>query len=773
MFGTYDSTSGLFARTNNNGVVTDTGIDGSWLGTPHRYRIEWTASQVLFYIDGSLVHTANVAITQTMRPVISDFNVGGASVSVDWLHMSPYSSPCSLTSRVFDAGETVVWDAMSWTSELPAGTSLNLSYRLGDTPTPDGTWSGFIPVGSSPASLGSSSRYIQYKADLATTDGTQTPILQEVSFANHAGTDTTPPTITVRTPAPGATGVARDTNVAVTFSEPMDAATITAATFTLRAAGSTSDLPATVTYANGVAILTPTTELDYAITYQVAVASSVADRAGNTLGAADTWSFTTLFQTLEDTSTTDFLAGSGTCKVDPNIGDGAVRLAATVDEGFSGSALPPGWESDVWGTGGSVTVGGGSLTLDYGYARTSQLFSPGHVLEFVATFSNQTATQNEHAGFGYDLNSGSWAIFSTGGASGGTLKARSTGAADTDLGTTYLGSPHRYRIEWGMGQVVYYVDGSQVASHSVSISDNMRPIASDGPDSAILSIDWMLMSPFTPPCAFTSRVFDAGEAVLWDTISWISTVPGNTSLAMRYRSGDTATPDGSWTEFQQVAASGAPLGDVSRYIQYKVDLGTTDTARTPVLEQVSLTYGPRYAVVAVPSGSTTVGAGGGAVLFQVQMTNYTGRSLTPQAWIIVDEDNGPLVVPTRAYPFIIPANSTVTLNLGFNFFASDPTGDYTLTVYMGDTHPVVVSSSSFSMQKTGSVAGVTDGTTRIFDQETGQVWELLSGPTGIGLQRQEATAAVSGGNALAVIGTLLFMLWLSGTHLCRRQSRRM
>ena len=60
MFGTGDTSDTLYARTNNvNGTTTDTLLAGSWLGSPHRYRIEWTASQVLFYIDGSLVHTAN------------------------------------------------------------------------------------------------------------------------------------------------------------------------------------------------------------------------------------------------------------------------------------------------------------------------------------------------------------------------------------------------------------------------------------------------------------------------------------------------------------------------------------------------------------------------------------------------------------------------------------------------------------------------------------------------------------------------------------------
>ena len=256
--------------------------------------------------------------------------------------MSPYSSPCSLTSQVFDAGESVVWDTMSWTSEVPADTSLNLSYRIGNTPTPDGSWSGFVPVGSSPVSLGGSSRYIQYKADLATTDTTRTPILQDVSITSHPGTDTTPPTITDRSPASGATGIARATNVTVTFSEPMNPATITAATFTLRASGAGSDIPATVSYVNGVATLDPDSNLQWGTQYQVTVSATVADLAGNPLGSNEPWSFTTTDQgSLTDTSVADFNYGTvGACYVDDSVGDGALRLSSALNEEFSGITLP-------------------------------------------------------------------------------------------------------------------------------------------------------------------------------------------------------------------------------------------------------------------------------------------------------------------------------------------------------------------------------------------------------------------------------------------------
>ena len=50
-------------------------------------------------------------------------------------------------------------------SSLP-GTGLALSVRMGNSPTPDATWSDFLPLASSGAAIGGASRYIQYQAVL-------------------------------------------------------------------------------------------------------------------------------------------------------------------------------------------------------------------------------------------------------------------------------------------------------------------------------------------------------------------------------------------------------------------------------------------------------------------------------------------------------------------------------------------------------------------------------------------------------------------------------
>ena len=181
LLSTKDTTDTLFARTHTGSSAIDHAIPGTFIGTPHRYRIEWNASSVLFYVDGTLVDTQSVSIAGPLRILASEFNAGGAGLSVDWLRASPYASSGSFTSRVFDAGQSVAWGVLSWTSTTPAGTSVALFARHGDTAVPDVSWTAFASV-SNGGTVGGSSRYVQYRADLSTSDPTQTPVLQDVAI---------------------------------------------------------------------------------------------------------------------------------------------------------------------------------------------------------------------------------------------------------------------------------------------------------------------------------------------------------------------------------------------------------------------------------------------------------------------------------------------------------------------------------------------------------------------------------------------------------------
>jgi hypothetical protein len=103
--------------------------------------------------------------------------------------------------------------------------------------------------------------------------------------------DTTPPTISSRTPAAGATGVAANATVSVTFSEPITAASVTSTTFPVRVTGGAA-VPGTYAVSGSTATFTPSASLAFGTAYTAEVTTGVTDAAGNALGAASSWQFT-------------------------------------------------------------------------------------------------------------------------------------------------------------------------------------------------------------------------------------------------------------------------------------------------------------------------------------------------------------------------------------------------------------------------------------------------------------------------------------------------
>lgn len=99
--------------------------------------------------------------------------------------------------------------------------------------------------------------------------------------------DLTPPTVTSVRPAAGATAVDVGSSIEVSFSEPIDPATVTLSA--LRVDG----VPGIVQASGDGLRLEPSADLEYATTYSATVGASVTDLAGNVIAAPHSWTFTT------------------------------------------------------------------------------------------------------------------------------------------------------------------------------------------------------------------------------------------------------------------------------------------------------------------------------------------------------------------------------------------------------------------------------------------------------------------------------------------------
>jgi hypothetical protein len=105
-----------------------------------------------------------------------------------------------------------------------------------------------------------------------------------------------------------------------------------------------------------------------------------------------------------------------------------------------------------------------------------------------------------------------------------------------------------------------------------------------------VSVDWMRMSAYAASGVYTSPVYDATAAVVWQSASWVADVPTGTSVLVEVRTGTTPTPDATnWTTFQSISSGGSMTG-TSQYAQYRVTLSTTVPNAAPAVKEVVVNF---------------------------------------------------------------------------------------------------------------------------------------------------------------------------------------
>ena len=151
-----------------------------------------------------------------------------------------------------------------------------------------GTQASFVPTGNLSASTVYTGTITTGANDVA---GIALASSYTFSFTTTSAPDLTPPTITSTNPLSGATGVATNKVIAVTFSKALNATTVTSSTFTLKQG--TTAISGTVTYSGSTASFTPSSSLANSTGYTGTITTGVKDVAGNALASNYTFSFTT------------------------------------------------------------------------------------------------------------------------------------------------------------------------------------------------------------------------------------------------------------------------------------------------------------------------------------------------------------------------------------------------------------------------------------------------------------------------------------------------
>ncbi|WP_210420322.1 Ig-like domain repeat protein [Aquisphaera giovannonii] len=234
--------------------------------------------------------------------------------------------------------------------------------------------------------------------------------------------DTTPPTVTGQTPAPGVTGVSMTTSVTATFSEPVTPGSIV---FTLSGPGGA--VAATLSYnaASNVATLTPGAALSPSTTYTAAV-SGAMDAAGNVM-TPTSWSFTTA--ATSSNNNVSIWGSSVTPSVasypDPNPYELGVKFRSSLNgyitalRYYKGPGNTGTHVGHLWSSAGTL------LATATFVNETSTGWQQVNLSQPVAIVANTTYVASYHT------DSGGYAVdvgyFASGGASNGPLAALANG----------------------------------------------------------------------------------------------------------------------------------------------------------------------------------------------------------------------------------------------------------------------------------------------------------------------------------------------------------
>ena len=131
--------------------------------------------------------------------------------------------------------------------------------------------------------------------------------------------------------------------------------------------------------------------------------------------------------------------------------------------------------------------------------------------------------------------------------------------------------------------------------------------------------------------AYEAPVHDAGTAARWGSLGWRADLPAGATLQFRTRSGNSAKPDRTWSDWSEPLTD--PVGSRipspnARYIEWKAELAGSGGA-TPAITSVSLAYLPQnsppvvrsinvVAQSAAPPASNTAGS---AAAYSVTVTD--------------------------------------------------------------------------------------------------------------------------------------------------------
>ncbi|HMC60636.1 MAG TPA: hypothetical protein VKJ01_15705 [Candidatus Solibacter sp.] len=195
-----------------------------------------------------------------------------------------------------------------------------------------------------------------------------------------------------------------------------------------------------------------------------------------------------------------------------------------------------------------------------------------------------------------------------------------------------------------------------------------------------------------PSGFYEAPVHDSGTASRWGSLSWRADVPAGCSLHFRTRSGNSAKPDRTWSDWSEPVANpaGSPIASPNaRYIEWKMEMtgaaagatasgapasgatpsGATVSGATPSLTSVTIAYLPQNSPPVLKSISVIAQS-----VAAPQIPKPSGGAGSGSAYTVTVSDGGDASATSAGTPTqTLPRAASQQITISWQ--AEDPDGD--------------------------------------------------------------------------------------------------
>jgi hypothetical protein len=170
---------------------------------------------------------------------------------------------------------------------------------------------------------------------------------------------------------------------------------------------------------------------------------------------------------------------------------------------------------------------------------------------------------------------------------------------------------------------------------------------------------------------YEAPAHDAGTASRWGSISWRGETPAGTTMVFRTRSGNSARPDRTWSDWSAPLSNpaGSPIASPNaRYIQWKAELAGSSGA-TPILNSVTLAYLPQNSPPVVKSINVVTQSAPATQATKASTSNSSGAFSVTVSDTGDSSSSSSAGTPTQTLP------RAATQQITVSWQAEDPDGD--------------------------------------------------------------------------------------------------